>query len=121
MIDFLKKTSQLSGFTFHEIGDGEGIVVELGQSSVINRLRFLLWDGDNREYKYYVEASFDQKKWNRIVDRTKSGNRSWQDCYFHPQVVRFIRLIGTENTSNSVFHVVSLEAYFASKVPKEIS
>jgi len=38
------------GFTRHPIDDnnGHGIVVRLGQSSIINAIRMLLWDRDMR-------------------------------------------------------------------------
>lgn len=84
-------------------------------------MKILLWDGDNREYKYYIEVSIDQNKWERVVDRTKNGHRSWQNLYFPSQLVRYIKLVGTNNTENQSFHVVALEAYFASKIPTEVN
>jgi BTB/POZ domain-containing protein 9 len=57
----------------------------------------------------------DQKDWVKVVDHSKYLCRSWQDLYFTPRVVRYIRIVGTYNTLNKVFHVVSLEAYYTKK------
>lgn len=57
----------------------------------------------------------DQKDWDRIVDHTKYHCRSWQELFFKQRVVRFIRIVGTHNTANKVFHAVALEAYFTHK------
>ena len=53
------------GFTRHPIDDTneKGIIVKLGMQCIINHLRMLLWDKDNRSYSYYIEVSMDQKDW----------------------------------------------------------
>nr|CAH0111776.1 unnamed protein product [Daphnia galeata] len=102
------------GFTRHPIEDGNvGIVVRLGQPSIINHIKVLLWDRDMRSYSYYIEVSMDQRDWVRVVDYSNYHCRSWQRVYFPQRVVRFIRIVGTHNTVNKVFHVVSLEAYYS--------
>jgi len=105
------------GFTRHPIDDNseKGIIVKLGMQCIINHFRMLLWDKDNRSYSYYIEVSMDQKDWVKVVDHSKYLCRSWQDLYFTPRVVRYIRIVGTYNTLNKVFHVVSLEAYYTKK------
>ncbi|XP_041774053.1 BTB/POZ domain-containing protein 9 [Anopheles merus] len=103
------------GYTRHSIsetGDSSGIIVELGKLFIINHIKVLLWDRDMRSYSYYVEVSVNQRNWERIVDHTKYYCRSWQYLYFSAQAVRYIRLVGTHNTVNKVFHVVALEAMF---------
>lgn len=54
----------------------------------------------------------DQKDWVRVIEHTRFYCRSWQYLYFEPRVVRYIRIVGTNNTVNKVFHVVSFEAMF---------
>ena len=54
----------------------------------------------------------DERDWVRVVDYRAYLCRSWQTLHFAARVVRFIRLVGTLNTANRVFHVVSLEALF---------
>ena len=55
----------------------------------------------------------DQKDWVRVVDHTRYHCRSWQYLYFPARVVRYIRIVGTNNTVNRVFHVVAFEAYYS--------
>lgn len=122
-----------NGFTRHPIDDPvdtkqKGIVVKLGKPCIINHIRLLLWDKDTRSYAYYIEVSMDQKDWVRVVDHHKYLCRSWQKLYFPGRVVNYIRIIGTHNTLNRVFHVVSMECMYTNKpwkldqglvVPKE--
>lgn len=107
------------GYTRHSIsdnGDSQGIIVELGKMFIINHIRVLLWDRDTRSYSYYVEVSVNQSSWERVVDHTDYYCRSWQYLYFPSRAVRYIRLVGTHNTVNKVFHVVALEAFFTEKI-----
>ena len=103
------------GFTRHPIDETPvtGIVVKLGMQCIVNCIRMLLWDKDNRSYSYKIEASMhEDKDWVTIVDHSTYLCRSWQKLHFPKKVVRYIRIVGTNNTVNRVFHVVSLEAYY---------
>lgn len=108
-----------SGYTRHSISDtgDQNIVVELGTISIINHIKLLLWDRDVRSYSYYIETSVNQSNWERVVDHTKYNCRSWQFLYFGSRAARYIKLVGTHNTCNRVFHVVALEAYYTAKIP----
>ncbi|CAG9585880.1 unnamed protein product [Danaus chrysippus] len=108
------------GYTRHNISDAAdnpGIVVRLATTTIINHIRLLLWDRDNRSYAYYIEVSVDQKDWVRVIDHSNYFCRSWQNLYFEPRVVQYIKVVGTSNTVNKVFHAVSLEAMHTSVVP----
>ncbi|NP_001002198.1 BTB/POZ domain-containing protein 9 [Danio rerio] len=103
------------GFSRHPIeeeGRAAGIQVRLGQPSIVNHIRLLLWDKDSRSYSYYVEVSMDELDWVRVVDHSKFLCRSWQQLYFPARVCRFIRVVGTHNTVNKVFHLVALECMY---------
>lgn len=102
------------GFSRHPIDESgdKGIVVKLGMPCIINHIKMLLWDRDQRAYSYYIEVSMDQKDWVRVVDHSRFHCRSWQFLYFPHRVARFIRIVGTHNTVNKVFHVVTMEALF---------
>jgi len=107
------------GFSRHPIDDGDrGIVVKLGMPCIINRINMLLWDRDQRAYSYYVEVSMDQTDWIRVVDHSSYHCRSWQFLYFPQRVVKYIRVVGTHNTVNKVFHVVTLEAMWSEEEVK---
>ncbi|XP_059619294.1 BTB/POZ domain-containing protein 9 [Phlebotomus argentipes] len=107
------------GYTRHTISESndQGIVVELGSISIINHIKILLWDKDVRSYCYYIEVSVNQQYWERVIDHREYNCRSWQYLYFPARAVRYIRLVGTHNTVNKVFHVVSLEAMYTANVP----
>lgn len=77
----------------------------------------LLWDRDERSYSYYIETSVDQINWNRVIDYTEYYCRSWQILYFTSRAVRYIKVVGTHNTSNRWFQIVALEAYHTAKIP----
>uniref|UniRef100_A0A8C6L3V0 BTB/POZ domain-containing protein 9 n=1 Tax=Nothobranchius furzeri TaxID=105023 RepID=A0A8C6L3V0_NOTFU len=105
------------GFSRHPIEeDGRsGIQVKLGQSSIINHIRLLLWDRDSRSYSYYIEVSMDELDWVRVIDHSKFLCRSWQNLYFTPRVCRYVRIVGTHNTVNKVFHLVAFECMFTNR------
>ena len=92
------------------------VVVQLGTQCIIIHLRILLWDREpRRTYSYMVDLSMDQNDWYRVVDYSKYHCRSWQDLYFPPRVVRYIRIIGTHNSVNKIFHCVALEAFYTKR------
>lgn len=93
-----------NGYTRHCITDNNdaGIVVELGTMCMINHIRMLLWDRDSRAYSYFVEVSGNQQHWERVVDYSEYHCRSWQYLYFEARPVRYLRLVGTQNTVNRV-------------------
>ncbi|KAG5846831.1 BTB/POZ domain-containing protein 9-like [Anguilla rostrata] len=102
------------GFSRHPIEDDgrAGIQVKLGQPSIINHIRILLWDRDSRSYSYYIEVSMDELDWVRVVDHAKYLCRSWQNLYFPARVCRYVRIVGSHNTVNKVFHLVAFECMF---------
>ncbi|KAM4694522.1 BTB/POZ domain-containing protein 9 [Discoglossus pictus] len=105
------------GFSRHPIEDDcrSGLQVKLGQPSIINHIRLLLWDRDSRSYSYYIEVSMDELDWIRVIDHSLFLCRSWQKLYFPARVCRYIRIVGTHNTVNKVFHLVAFECMFTNK------
>lgn len=105
------------GFTRHHIDDanGQGILIRLGTQCIINYMRMLLWDKDHRSYSYYIEVSIDSKDWVRVIDHSQYLCRSWQYLYFAPRVAKYVRIVGTHNTVNRVFHVVSFECMYTQR------
>ncbi|XP_057662028.1 BTB/POZ domain-containing protein 9-like [Diorhabda carinulata] len=97
--------------------DYEGIIIKLGQPSIINHIKLLLWDGDTRYfYSYYIDVSIDQKNWTRVIDYTHYDCRSWQYLFFERQVVHYIKIVGTSGT-DGFFHLSGVEAMYKSVVP----
>jgi len=98
-----------SGYTCHQIGSG-CITIQLAQPYIIGSMRMLLWDCDSREYSFYIEVSLDQNEWEMVIDKRNENCRCWQYMYFKERPVSFIKIVGTRNTANEVFHVVHFEA-----------
>ncbi|XP_050538973.1 BTB/POZ domain-containing protein 9 isoform X2 [Daktulosphaira vitifoliae] len=105
------------GYTCHQLGSG-CILVQLGQPYMLNSIRMLLWDCDDRYYSYYIEVSVNMWDWELIVDKSKELVRSWQVLQFKPRPIVFIRITGVYNSANEVFHCVHLEA--PAQVPLEL-
>ena len=85
-------------------------MVQLGQPYSLDSMKLLLWDCDDRSYSYYIEVSVNQRDWDIVCDRTRDPCRSWQMITFTRRPVVFIRIVGTHNTANEVFHCVHFEA-----------
>ncbi|KAG5677275.1 hypothetical protein PVAND_007045 [Polypedilum vanderplanki] len=112
------------GYTRHAItgkNDDNGIIVELGNIYIINFIKILLWDLDNRSYSYVIDVCVELDHWERIIDYSAYHCRSWQYLYFPNRPVKYIRIKGTHNTVNRVFHLVSMEAMCTSNQPKIVN
>jgi len=94
-----------SGYTCHQLGSGS-IVIQLAQPYCIGSMRLLLWDCDSRSYSYYIEVSTDQQHWTMVADKTMDQCRAWQHITFRRRPITFIKIVGTHNTANEVFHCV---------------
>merc|ERR1719319_1937233 len=93
-------------------------MVQLGQPYALDSMRLLLWDCDERSYSYYIEVSVNQRDWDVVCDRTREACRSWQSISFPRRPVVFIRIVGTHNTANEVFHCVHFECPAVTNVIK---
>jgi len=86
-------------------------VVTLPRTYLLSELRLLLYDKDERFYRYVVETSLDGKTYHTAADRSQGQWRSWQKLTFKPRPVRYIRFHGLYNSYGPLIHVVELEAY----------
>jgi hypothetical protein len=86
-------------------------IVEFPRPLLLRQVRLLLWDGDERFYRYAVETSPDGTQFGPLVDRGSGEWRSWQVLNFAPRPVRALRIRGLFNSANTGFHAVELEAY----------
>ncbi|XP_065183093.1 BTB/POZ domain-containing protein 9-like [Sycon ciliatum] len=97
-----------AGYTCHQIENG-CIIIALAQPVIATSMRLLLWDCDGRQYSYCVDVSLDNESYHRVCDKTKHLCRSWQTIRFDSQRFSYIKLIGTYNSENEVFHCVHFE------------
>ncbi|XP_037076077.1 LOW QUALITY PROTEIN: BTB/POZ domain-containing protein 9-like [Pollicipes pollicipes] len=108
------------GYTCHQLGSGS-VVVQLGQPFLLDSMRLLLWDCDDRTYGYYIEVSTNQRDWTTVCDRSRSLCRSWQVVTFRRRPVVFIRIVGTRNSANEVFHCVHFECPAQCDVERQLT
>ncbi|KAI6190191.1 BTB/POZ domain-containing protein 9 [Aphelenchoides bicaudatus] len=95
------------GYTCHQIGSGS-ILIQLPQPYLIDSIRLRLWDLDDRLYSFQIDVSLDFQFWETIVKAYEL--RSWQSMRFKsPIPIVFLRITGTFNTANEVFHLVHIE------------
>lgn len=92
-------------------------MVDLGKVTWINHIKLRLHSPEKESYSYYIEVSFNEKEWDRVVDYTQYLCRSWQSLFFQSCPVRFIKLVGTNSTANDDFLVEKLQAFYTEKQP----
>lgn len=80
----------------------------------------MLWDCDERSYSYFIEVSNNEKDWEVVWDRSKVPCRSWQTITFPRRPIVYIRIVGTYNTANEVFHCVHFECPAISTCTKSL-
>ncbi|WKY01860.1 hypothetical protein Q1695_015683 [Nippostrongylus brasiliensis] len=118
--DALLSSNEKSGATRHKFGSQEGIVIDLGKPYTINTVVLKLNESDTkRTFSYYIEVSMDRKSWVMVADRTKYQCRSLQTLYFHPCLVRYIRVVGTAcSASIQEFLLMGMEGLFSTTPSK---
>ena len=79
-----------------------------------------MWDCDERSYSYFIEVSNNEKDWEVVWDRSKVPCRSWQTITFPRRPIVYIRIVGTYNTANEVFHCVHFECPAISTCTKSL-
>jgi hypothetical protein len=102
-----------SGYAQMPIGDS--LVVVLKEPTELDCIRFLLWDREDRFYRYRLDVCADdlEKAWVSIADKSDSNSqcKSWQTLRFASRKVKVIRVTGTFNSANNALHIVELQAF----------
>lgn len=109
------------GYVRHTISsshDDSGIVIELSNTFIINHIKLHLWDLDTRSYGYGIDLSVDKLHWEKVIDYSNYLCRSWQFLFFERRPVKYIRIFGTHNTVNRIFHLVCVEAMLVQSLPE---
>lgn len=74
---------------------GKVIEFMLEQLVQVNRVKLLLYDADPKtSYSFFVEGSYDDKTWLPLMDKRFEECRSWQEVYFAPMKLFYIRITG---------------------------
>lgn len=88
--------------------------IELKNTQLINKIKFLLWNGDSRSYyNYKVLTSADGDNWEVWVDTTGSGlnYQGWQEISQPTRPVRFFQVWLSGNTINCGAHIIEFQAF----------
>ena len=86
--------------------------IELPELFVVSEVRLLLWDLDDRRFKYLVEVSSDGKKWTTVDDHQEVAvPGGWKKIQFPPRDVRYVRAQGFGNSVNDATQLVEIEVY----------
>lgn len=98
-------------YTSHRIAKDEMILLRFGQPYHIESIRMLLYGADNRTYRFYVETSVDNEKWEMAVDMRETDSSSICDGVdpaerlakdvtdvftFEKRLVVWIKIVGTK-------------------------
>lgn len=97
------------------------IQADMGQVGLVDELMLHFWDGDSRQYGYYVEASTDGASWTEIVPpNTVNGQVTHQ---FDPALsMRYARVTVTSNSGpNDYAHVREIALYGSSAGTRAIT
>lgn len=88
--------------------------IELKNVQLINKIKFLLWNGDGRSYyNYKVLTSADGDNWQVWVDTTGSGinYQGWQEISLPTRPVKFFQVWLSGNTVNCGAHIIEFQAF----------
>lgn len=101
-------------YTFHSIGNQNGIIVQLNQPYRIGSLRLFVGthefpsDGNS----FMIQTSLNEYDWNTVVDqRNKNLSKSWYNFKFEDHTVIYIKILGTKGANNVSIHFIRLEKY----------
>jgi hypothetical protein len=94
--------------------NGQGLAVDLGTPTEIDRIVvYPYWDG-RRYYQYTVEISKNGKQWTMIADKSDNTEKATENGHthtFNAQKVKYIKVTMLKNSDNPWLHLVELQAF----------
>lgn len=88
------------------------LTLDLGKVEEIETIRFLLYDEDERIYKYRLLTSSDLNEWTVHYDSAEHDCKGWQEFNFQEKIsARYIRIHCLWNSKNRHFHIIELQVY----------
>lgn len=85
--------------------------IVLNDTYSLQEIRFRLYDGDERAYRYKLDVSEDGRSFTTVADRSDGKWQSWQRITFDPRPVRVIRIRGLQSTATAYFHIIEVQAF----------
>ena len=96
------------------------IQVDAGETKEVGKLTIHFWDGDSRQYTYYVEASTDGSTWTEIVS-SNTVHGLVEHVFDPPITLRYARVTVTANSSsNDYAHIREIALYSPDDTEPEI-
>jgi hexosaminidase len=90
------------------------IDIDLGKAEKIERIKvYTYWD-NNRYYQYRIDVSNDNVHWTQVVDFSHNTTVATSTGYIHDfdsVSARYIRITMLFNSSNSMMHLVEINAF----------
>jgi hypothetical protein len=99
----------MSGFGYLPVGGS--FTITLPRPVRVARTQVLLFDLDDRFFRYRVETSADGERWETAVDKSEGEWSGWQVDRFSARTARYVRFTGLHNSVNDLVQVVEFEVY----------
>jgi putative membrane-bound dehydrogenase-like protein len=92
-------------------GNGYSLQVDLGKPQPVTGCE-IVWEFDDRRYRYKVEGSADGKQWRMLADASKSEVREqFQTHKFTASDLRYFRVTGTELQSGAWMSIFEFQVH----------
>ena len=88
-------------------------VIDLEAEYTIDKINVLCYVAGSRYYLYDIYSSVDGQEWTQILNKTATdaGTDAGDDFTFEDVTARYIKIVGTYNSSNEGFHVKEVRVY----------
>ena len=88
-------------------------VIDLEGIYTIDKINVLCYVSATRYYLYDIYTSLDGEEWTQIVNKTATapGTDAGDSFEFEDVTARYVKLVGTYNSSNEGFHVKEVRVY----------
>jgi hypothetical protein len=100
-------------------GDGQWIRFDLGTNRRVAFIKVAFLNGPDRTYTFDIQGSIDGTNWTAIKNGVQSTRAAALETFDFPDVdpVRFIRLVGHQNTVNAFNSYTEVEIFGSDPVP----
>jgi len=90
------------------------LAVDLGKTTTIGKARVVFYNGDGRYYQYTIEVSSNGKRWEQVVDSSKTTEpctAEGTEHRFKPVSTRHVRINILKNSANEAVHLLELQVF----------
>jgi hypothetical protein len=100
-------------------GDGQWIRFDLGSNRRVTHVKVAFFNGADRTYTFDIQVSNDGSTWTTAKNGVQSLRTAGLDTFDIPDFdpVRFVRLVGHQNTANAFNSYTEVEIFGTDPVP----